>query len=247
MSQRVRASNRTLRLARLLGRQRIAQFSRTSSQLSALLISPCMWTGAVSAALLSALAWGRKPFVSAARPGRDSISSVLTLLGHSWDNECPFRGASRAEIPPKTGVFPMTRADSASVPIPPGSPLAIGWRADVAALLMRHGLAEMMDVISAYAELCVRQEPDTALDPLDRVESVRIELPRSGRPNCGPETVLTVARIADPAFRRIDTVAELEAAHKRTMLAATRMPLPSRIRGGSKKSLRTRRRAIVVA
>ena len=141
----------------------------------------------------------------------------------------------------------MTRADSASVLIPPGSPLAVGWRAQAIALIARHGLIEMMDVISAYAELCVRQEPDTALDPLDRVETVRIERPRSGRPNCGPETVLTVARIADPAFRRIDTVAELEVAHKRAMLAATRMPLPSRIRGGSKKSLKTRRRAVVVA
>jgi hypothetical protein len=157
-----------------------------------------------------------------------------------------FRRISRRN-PAKTGVFPMTRAESASVPIPPGSPLAIGWRAEAIALIARHGLIEMMDVISAYAELCVRQEPDTALDPLDRVETVRIERPRSGRPNCGPETVLTVARIADPAYRRIDTVAELEAAHKRTMLAATRMPLPSRIRGGSKKSLRTRRRAVVVA
>jgi hypothetical protein len=121
----------------------------------------------------------------------------------------------------------MTRADSASVLIPPGSPLAIGWRAQAVALVARHGLIEMMDVISAYAELCVRQEPDSPIDPLD--------------------CPATIARIADPAFRRIDHVAELEAAHKRTMLAATRMPLPSRIRGGSKKSLRTRRRAVVVA
>src|SRR5262249_22640823 len=96
---------------------------------------------------------------------RDPTFPVLTMLGHSWDNECPFQPHFAAKSR-KAGVFPMTRADSASVPIPPGSPLAIGWRADVAALLIRHGLIEMMDVISAYAELCVRQEPDTALDPL---------------------------------------------------------------------------------
>jgi hypothetical protein len=64
-----------LRLARLLGRQRIAQFSRTSSQLSALFISPCVWTGAVSAALLSAFARGRKPLgFRAARRGATAIA-----------------------------------------------------------------------------------------------------------------------------------------------------------------------------
>src|SRR5262249_36938045 len=110
--------------------------------------------------------------------------------------------------PAKTGVFPMTRADSASVPIPPGSPLAIGWRADVAALLMRHGLAEMMEVLTAFAELCRRREPDTARDPLDCAEPLTADEPRHGRPNCGPSTVLTVARIADPARRRIKHKAE---------------------------------------
>ena len=122
----------------------------------------------------------------------------------------------------------MTRADSASVPIPAGSPLAIGWRAQAIALIARHGLIEMMDVISAYAELCVRADPDNC----------------SGREEAAQGTWF---KLADPAFRRIDQVAELCAARDRAMLAASRMPLPSRIRGGSKKSLRTRRRAVVVA
>jgi hypothetical protein len=78
------------------------------------------------------------------------------------------------------------------------------------ALLACHGLVEMMDVISAYAELCVRQEPDSHIDPLD----------------C--ET--TVLRMADPAFRRIDRVAEKLAGRV------------SRPISGGKKSLKTRRR-----
>jgi hypothetical protein len=95
-------------------------------------------------------------------------------------------------------------------PIPPGSPLATGWRAQAVALLAAHGLVNMMDVISAYAELCVRREPDSSIDPLD--------------------CEATVLRMADPAFRRIDRVAEQLAGRQ-----------PSHISGG-KKSLKTRRR-----
>jgi hypothetical protein len=51
--------------------------------------------------------------------------------------------------------------------IPPDSPLASGWRADAVALLVRYGLPEMFDVMSAFAELCQRREPDSARDPLD--------------------------------------------------------------------------------
>jgi hypothetical protein len=51
-------------------------------------------------------------------------------------------------------------AHSPSVPIPPGSPLATGWRALVAALLEQHGVAEMLDVLAAYAELRCQHEPD---------------------------------------------------------------------------------------
>ena len=126
----------------------------------------------------------------------------------------------------------MSRANSTSVPIPPGSPLAMGWRADVAALLMRHGLAEMMEVLTAFAELCRRREPDTARDPLDCAEPLTAgEARRTGRPNCGPATVLTVARIADPARRRIKHKAELLAAEKLALLRQTRMPHPNRIPG----------------
>src|SRR6516162_8751296 len=102
-------------------------------------------------------------------------------------------------------------------PIPPGSPLATGWRAQAVALLAAHGLVNMMDVISAYAELCVRREPDSHIDPLD--------------------CEATVLRMADPAFRRIDHVAEIAAAEDRGVLAT-----PSRIKSGGKKSLKTRRR-----
>jgi hypothetical protein len=78
------------------------------------------------------------------------------------------------------------------------------------ALLAAHGLVNMMDVISAYAELCVRWEPDSPIDPLD--------------------CEATVLRMADPAFRHIDRVAEQLAGRP-----------PSHISGG-KKSLKTRRR-----
>ena len=126
----------------------------------------------------------------------------------------------------------MSRADSASVLIPPGSPLAIGWRADVAALLICYGLAEMMEVLTAFAELCRRREPDTARDPLDCAEPLSAgEARRTGRPNCGPSTALTVARIADPARRRIKHKAELLAAEKLALLRQTRMPHPNRIPG----------------
>jgi hypothetical protein len=156
-----------------------------------------------------------------------------------------FRRISRRN-PAKTGVFPMTRADSASVLIPPGSPLAIGWRADVAALLIRHGLAEMMEVLTAFAELCRRREPDTARDPLDCTESLTADgQRRTGRPNCGPSTVLTVARIADPARRRIKHKAELLAAEKVALLRQTRMPHPSRIPG--RRELARQRRVQVVS
>ena len=102
--------------------------------------------------------------------------------------------------------------------IPAGSPLASGWGARLAQLLERHGLHEVLDLVSAYAELRCRHEPDSHIDHY-------------------AERWL---KLADPAFRRIDAVAELAAAHDQAMLRASRMPLPSRIRGGSKKALKTR-------
>jgi hypothetical protein len=44
--------------------------------------------------------------------------------------------------------------------IPRGSPLASGWRRQVADLLERHGISEVLDVLAAYAELRCRHEPD---------------------------------------------------------------------------------------
>ena len=44
--------------------------------------------------------------------------------------------------------------------IPSDSPLARGWRRTVAELLERHGVHELLDVLSAYAELRCRHEPD---------------------------------------------------------------------------------------
>ena len=116
----------------------------------------------------------------------------------------------------------------------------------MAALLIRHGLAEMMEVLTAFAELCRRREPDTARDPLDCAEPLSAgQARRTGRPNCGPSTVLTVARIADPARRRIKHKAELLAAEKLALLRETRMPHPSRIPG--RKELARRRRVQVVS
>jgi hypothetical protein len=80
------------------------------------------------------------------------------------------------------------------------------------ALLARHGLIEMMDVISAYAELCVRREPDSPIDPLD-----------------------TISRMADPAFRRIAVVAERLAAEEQGRLPAAHA-------GHSRRSVARRRR-----
>ena len=55
----------------------------------------------------------------------------------------------------------MTSADGLRpFSIPSDSPLARGWRRSVAELLERHGLHELLDVLSAYAELRCRHEPD---------------------------------------------------------------------------------------
>ena len=57
--------------------------------------------------------------------------------------------------------------------IPPDSPLATGWRAEAVRWLLDHGVPEMLDVISAFAELSRRREPDTGRDPLDCAAPVR--------------------------------------------------------------------------
>jgi hypothetical protein len=93
----------------------------------------------------------------------------------------------RPKIPTQFGGSIM-EAQSPSVPIPPGSPLATGWRAIVAALLEQHGVAEMLDVLAAYAELRCRHEPDDCSDAAEAVAG-------------------SWYRLREPAQRRIDACA----------------------------------------
>ena len=104
--------------------------------------------------------------------------------------------------------------------IPAGSPLATGWRATLVALLEEHGLVDVLDTVSAFAELAVRREPDTAEDPLDK-RSVplhqllpgwfqrhgnhrgRISMKEDHR---SPFGSVTPRRVADPALRRIEAI-----------------------------------------
>jgi len=51
-----------------------------------------------------------------------------------------------------------SRADS--LHIPPGSPFSAGWRAQLAAMLLTYGLADVMDAVSAFSELCCQHDPD---------------------------------------------------------------------------------------
>ena len=54
--------------------------------------------------------------------------------------------------------------------IPACSPLAVGWRAELVALVLAHGLANVLDTVSAYAELRSRRvEGQTGL--FDRIEA----------------------------------------------------------------------------
>jgi hypothetical protein len=80
-------------------------------------------------------------------------------------------------------------ARSPSVPftIPPDSPLATGWRATLAELLLRHDVQDVLDAVAAFAELRCRQEPDTDKGWRDA---------------------------ADPAVRRIETQAEQQGNQK---------------------------------
>ena len=120
--------------------------------------------------------------------------------------------------------------------IPRGSPLATGWRAELVAILLARKLVDVMDTIAQFAELRVRQEPDTARDPLDAAESavfVRGEV--RGRTKLNDDAALTMNRAADPAHRRIDRIAELESA-----LNNGRSPNSFVLRGAGSK-LRTSR------
>ena len=80
------------------------------------------------------------------------------------------------------------------------------------AILLTRKLVDVMDTIAQFAELRVRQEPDTG-DPLDAAESAvfsRGEV--RGRTKLNDDAPLTMNRAADPAHRRIDRIAELESA-----------------------------------
>ena len=101
--------------------------------------------------------------------------------------------------------------------IPRNSPLATGWRAKLVAMLEEHGLVDVLDTVSAFAELAVRREPDAAEDPLDK-RSVPLHqlLPgwfhqKKGRPTLndghrGPFAAVSARRVADPALRRIEAI-----------------------------------------
>jgi hypothetical protein len=128
--------------------------------------------------------------------------------------------------------------------IPRGSPLSLGWRADLVAILAARSLVDVMDTIAQYAELRVRLEPDTARDPLDAAEPSVVERQRlftdpQGRPYYGAprpnkgDVPLTTARAADPAHRRIDAVTEMLRAADND-----REPSRSKLRGHNSK-LRT--------
>ena len=115
----------------------------------------------------------------------------------------------------------LPRPPSAPLAIPAGSPLATGWRATLVALLEEHGLVDVLDTVSAFAELAVRREPDTAEDPLDGQRSVplhqllpgwfqrhgnhrrRISMKEDHR---SPFGAVTPRRVADAALRRIEAI-----------------------------------------
>jgi hypothetical protein len=64
--------------------------------------------------------------------------------------------------------------------IPASSPVATGWRAELCALILAHGLANVLDTVSAYAELRARHvEGQTGL--FDRVEAKEIARPTRSR------------------------------------------------------------------
>jgi hypothetical protein len=105
--------------------------------------------------------------------------------------------------------------------VPRNSPLGKGWRRKLVAMLEEHGLVDVLDTVSAFAELAVRREPDTAEDPLDgrsvplhellpgwfhgcKGYRSRISLAEHHR---GLFAAVSPRRVADPAIRRIETVA----------------------------------------
>jgi hypothetical protein len=79
-----------------------------------------------------------------------------------------------------------SRADS--LHIPAGSPFATGWRSQLAAMLLKHSLADVMDAVAAFSELCCNHDPD------DCSRQAELE-------------AVNWARWATPAKRRIEACA----------------------------------------
>jgi hypothetical protein len=73
--------------------------------------------------------------------------------------------------------------------IPADSPLTTGWRAELAALISAHGLAAIMDAVSAFAELRSRQ-PDPYAGLFDGLEVKQAAKPARRRIRRTPQRAL---------------------------------------------------------
>ena len=77
--------------------------------------------------------------------------------------------------------------------IPIHSPLATGWRAELTALILTHGLANVLDAVSAFAELRARRaEGQTGL--FDQMEAGEIAAPARRRISRKTERLRAEAR-----------------------------------------------------
>lgn len=64
--------------------------------------------------------------------------------------------------------------------IPRDCPFSAGWRAEVAALVLAHGLADVLDAVSAFAELWARC-PVGERTLFDRLEAKQVAAPAHRR------------------------------------------------------------------
>jgi hypothetical protein len=77
--------------------------------------------------------------------------------------------------------------------IPAYSPLATSWRAELAALILAHGLSNVLDAVSAFAELRARRaEGQSGL--FDQMEAREIAAPSRRRINRKTERLRAAAR-----------------------------------------------------
>jgi hypothetical protein len=77
--------------------------------------------------------------------------------------------------------------------IPAYSPLATGWRAELTALILAHGLSNVLDAVSAFAELRARRaEGQTGL--FDGLEVREIAAPARRRISRKTERLRAEAR-----------------------------------------------------